>query len=331
MQEKTRQGIPAATSTMAFGDYLTYWLPQSRRDRLKPSTLNSYEGLTRLYIRPALGKKKLNRLSPADIRLFLAEFKNGCLCCLRGVGQGSAPRTKPDVLRGGPCCKRRPSARTVQYARRTPVLASTGGPGRTDRPQRRADRGDPHRRHARRSVRWSRRSPDAAQDRPNPPALCPVAAADLHRPAPGEVLALTWADIDLDERTASGAAETPANPAGADLRHAENGALAPTISLPKRCVTGSRPSPRPAGAGTKGGAALEGQPARAADGLVFTTATGRATDPRSLNRMLTSCAGTPRYAGCACTTSGTPAPRSCSPRAWTPARSWRRWGTAPSR
>lgn len=53
LQEKTRQGIPAASSTMAFGDYLTYWLATIAPERLKPATLNSYEGLTRLYIRPA--------------------------------------------------------------------------------------------------------------------------------------------------------------------------------------------------------------------------------------------------------------------------------------
>ncbi|MEU2420486.1 N-terminal phage integrase SAM-like domain-containing protein [Streptomyces sp. NPDC007851] len=76
--EKTRQGIPAAESTMAFGDYLTYWLATIASQRLKPSTLNSYEGLTRLYIRPALGKKRLNRLSPADVRRFLSEFKVVC-------------------------------------------------------------------------------------------------------------------------------------------------------------------------------------------------------------------------------------------------------------
>ncbi|KOG48255.1 N-terminal phage integrase SAM-like domain-containing protein [Streptomyces decoyicus] len=76
---------------MPFGDFLTYWLAAIVPTRLKPATLNSYEGLSRLYIKPALGKKRLNRLSPADIRLFLAEFKGGCLCCLRGV-DAHAPR-----------------------------------------------------------------------------------------------------------------------------------------------------------------------------------------------------------------------------------------------
>ncbi|MDX2854493.1 hypothetical protein [Actinacidiphila glaucinigra] len=99
---------------MAFGDYLTYWLATIAAGRLKPATLNSYGGLSRLYITPALGKKRLNRLSPTDVRLFLAEFKNGCLCCLRGV---DTPREKGDqtCCAVGRCCKRHPSARTVQY------------------------------------------------------------------------------------------------------------------------------------------------------------------------------------------------------------------------
>ncbi|MFD1273288.1 tyrosine recombinase XerC [Streptomyces kaempferi] len=114
LQAKTRQGIPAAESTMAFGDYLTYWLNTIAPQRLKPSTLNSYEGLSRLYIRLALGKKKLNRLSLADVRRFLSEFKASCLCCLRGADQ-DRPEGKRSCCSVGRCCKRAPSARTVQY------------------------------------------------------------------------------------------------------------------------------------------------------------------------------------------------------------------------
>ncbi|MFE2064112.1 N-terminal phage integrase SAM-like domain-containing protein [Streptomyces sp. NPDC059467] len=99
---------------MAFGDYLTYWLATIASQRLKPSTLNSYEGLTRLYIRPALGKKRLNRLSPTDVRRFLSEFKVSCLCCLRGADK-ERPEDKRSCCAVGRCCERRPSARTVQY------------------------------------------------------------------------------------------------------------------------------------------------------------------------------------------------------------------------
>jgi integrase len=115
LQEKTRQGIPAAESTMAFGDYLTYWLATIAPQRLKPSTLNSYEGLARLYIRPALGKKRLNRLSPADVRRFLADFKDSCLCCLRGADKERPEEKRSCCCAVGRCCQRRPSARTVQY------------------------------------------------------------------------------------------------------------------------------------------------------------------------------------------------------------------------
>lgn len=114
MQDKTRQGIPAATSAMAFGDYLTYWLAAIAPIRLKPATLNSYEGLSRLYIKRALGKKRLNRLSPTDVRLFLASFKDGCLCCLRGV-DAARPEEEQTCCAVRKCCERRPSARTVQY------------------------------------------------------------------------------------------------------------------------------------------------------------------------------------------------------------------------
>lgn len=114
MQDKTRQGIPAATSAMSFGDYLTYWLAAIAPTRLKPATLNSYEGLSRLCIRPALGKKRLNRLSPTDVRLFLAAFKDGCLCCLRGV-DAARPEEERSCCAVRKCCERRPSARTVQY------------------------------------------------------------------------------------------------------------------------------------------------------------------------------------------------------------------------
>ncbi|MFJ5803016.1 tyrosine-type recombinase/integrase [Streptomyces decoyicus] len=42
---------------MPFGDFLTYWLAAIAPTRLKPATLNSYEGHSRLYIKPALGKR----------------------------------------------------------------------------------------------------------------------------------------------------------------------------------------------------------------------------------------------------------------------------------
>ncbi|MFE4589814.1 site-specific integrase [Streptomyces laurentii] len=103
----------------------------------------------------------------------------------------------------------------------------------------------------------------------------------------GEVLALTWADADL----AAGQLRVRRN-----LQRIKRELLfgtpkttrsLRTVSLPKRCVnalqahrTKQDEERLVAGAKWK---PLDHHPS----GLVFTTATGRATDPRSLNRMLT--------------------------------------------
>ncbi|MFJ8081524.1 tyrosine-type recombinase/integrase [Streptomyces sp. NPDC096205] len=287
LQEKTRKGIPAAESTMAFGDYLTYWLAAIAPERLKPSTLNSYEGLTRLYIRPALGKKKLNRLSPADVRRFLLEFKSSCLCCLRGADK-ERPEEKRSCCAVGRCCKRRPSARTVQYIHA--VMRSA---------LQQAMREELIARNVARIVETPTVDPkevrplDAGEVRlllktARPHRLYALwlllVSAGLRR---GEALGLTWSDVDL----ANGQLRVRRN-----VQRIRRELLfgtpktkrsIRTVSLPKGCVqalirhreqqererkiAGPKWQPAP------------GQP----DGLIFTTVSGRVTDPRSLNRMLT--------------------------------------------
>ncbi|MFF4040688.1 tyrosine-type recombinase/integrase [Streptomyces sp. NPDC001816] len=287
LQEKTRQGIPAAESTMAFGDYLTYWLATIAPQRLKPSTLNSYEGLTRLYLRPALGKKRLNRLSPADVRRFLAEFKDACLCCLRGA-DAERPEGKRSCCAVGRCCERRPSARTVQYIHA--VLRSS---------LQQAIREELIARNVARIVetptvtRKEVRPLDAAE------ARLMLKTARSHRLYAlwlllvstglrrGEALALTWADVDLTNGQLRVRRNVQRIRRELIFGSPKTMRSIRTVSLPKHCmralvhhraqqererkVAGKRWQPTP------------GQP----DGLIFTTTTGRVTDPRSLNRMLT--------------------------------------------
>ncbi|WP_410537500.1 tyrosine-type recombinase/integrase [Streptomyces sp. KL2] len=287
MQEKTRHGIPAATSAMPFGDYLTYWLAVIAPTRLKPATLNSYEGLSRLYISPALGRKRLNRLSPTDIRLFLAEFKSGCLCCLRGADAARAEEERT-CCAVGRCCKRRPSARTVQYVHA--VLRSA---------LQQAVREELIARNVARIVetptveRQEVRPLDAGEVR----LLLRTArshrlyalwlllvSTGLRR---GEVLGLTWSDIDL----ATGQLRVRRN-----LQRIKRELIfgtpktarsIRTVSLPKRCVDALRAhQERQAQERKVAGEKWKPLPEQPS-GLVFTTATGRPTDPRSLNRMLT--------------------------------------------
>ncbi|WP_435193218.1 tyrosine-type recombinase/integrase [Streptomyces sp. NRRL F-5630] len=287
LQEKTRQGIPAASSTMPFGDYLTYWLAAIAPARLKPATLNSYEGLTRLYIRPALGKKRLNRLSPADIRRFLTEFKGACLCCLRRADH-ERPEGKRACCAVGRCCKRLPSARTVQYVHA--VLRSA---------LQQAMREELIARNVARIVETPTVTPkevrplDAAEVRlllktARPHRLYALwlllISTGLRR---GEALGLTWSDVDLANRQLRVRRNVQRIRRELLFGTPKTTRSIRTVPLPghlvraltehrvqqerERKVAGKKWQPAP------------GQP----DGLIFTTVTGRVTDPRSLNRMLT--------------------------------------------
>ncbi|MFJ4523898.1 tyrosine-type recombinase/integrase [Streptomyces sp. NPDC088810] len=287
MQEMTRQGIPAASSTMAFGDYLTYWLATIAPERLKPATLNSYEGLSRLYIRPALGKKRLNRLSPADVRRFLSEFKSACLCCLRGADK-ERPEDKRTCCAVGRCCERRPSARTVQYVHA--VLRSA---------LQQAIREELIARNVARIVETP--TVDHKEVRPldasEAKALLKTArphrlyalwllliSTGLRR---GEVLGLTWSDVDLNAGTLRVRRNVQRIRRELIFGTPKTTRSIRTVSLPRRCVQAltkhreAQDRERKV-AGPKWKPA-EGQPA----GLVFTTSTGRVIDPRGLNRMLT--------------------------------------------
>lgn len=287
IQEMTRQGIPAASSTMAFGDYLTYWLSAIAPQRLKPATLASYEGFTRLYISPALGKKRLNRLSPADVRRFLAEFKSACLCCLRGADK-ERPEEKRSCCAVGRCCERRPSARTVQYVHA--VVRSA---------LQQAVREELIVRNVARIVETPTVEHQEVRPLDSGEVKLLLKATRTHRLHAlwvllistglrrGEVLALAWSDVDL----AAGTLRVRRN---VQRIHRELVFGTPktarsvrTVSLPRRAVqalmehreTQDRER-KIAGAKWK---PAPGQPS----GLIFTTSTGRVIDPRSLNRMLT--------------------------------------------
>jgi hypothetical protein len=71
LHEAARRG-PVATSYPTVGDYLAYWL---REVVIPPSyaplTCATYEILTRLYILPFLGQKRLDKLTLRDVRAWL--------------------------------------------------------------------------------------------------------------------------------------------------------------------------------------------------------------------------------------------------------------------
>jgi integrase len=84
VEVKTRQRVGLAKSTLArldegltfdaenllLGEYLDRWLEATMRGSIRKSTYDRYEGAVRVHIKPALGRLKLDKLSPAHLQGF---------------------------------------------------------------------------------------------------------------------------------------------------------------------------------------------------------------------------------------------------------------------
>lgn len=73
--EDARQSIPRSTQKQTVAEYLVYWLKHVVKPELRATTYNGYEIMVRLHITPALGRRYLADLSPADVRRMLAELR----------------------------------------------------------------------------------------------------------------------------------------------------------------------------------------------------------------------------------------------------------------
>jgi hypothetical protein len=84
LKANAQKGIPVAATNQTVAEYLAYWLNEVARHTLRPATFRSYELSVRLYIVPGLGKKKVDKLQPRDIRTWLNQVRNTCQCCAQG-------------------------------------------------------------------------------------------------------------------------------------------------------------------------------------------------------------------------------------------------------
>lgn len=72
---KVDQGVPVPTRSAKLAEWLPYWLENVIKPRRKRTTYAKYEFHVRLYLVPMLGTKKLESLSVADVRRFLARLE----------------------------------------------------------------------------------------------------------------------------------------------------------------------------------------------------------------------------------------------------------------
>ena len=67
VQSQQRKMIPFSAKDWTVGDYLDHWINNVAIHKIRISTWEGYESAIRLYIKPTIGRKKLNELGVRDI------------------------------------------------------------------------------------------------------------------------------------------------------------------------------------------------------------------------------------------------------------------------
>jgi integrase len=67
------RGLIFDADSLKVGEYLDRWLSDSVSDTVKVTTFERYEQITRLHLKPTLGRVKLKALTPAHVRSLYRE------------------------------------------------------------------------------------------------------------------------------------------------------------------------------------------------------------------------------------------------------------------
>src|SRR5215475_9752242 len=73
LQDRSGRGIPRPSAAWKVGEYLDYWLTQVAKPMVRPTTYAKYEVMVRLYLKPGLGRHRLDRLSVALVQSYFNE------------------------------------------------------------------------------------------------------------------------------------------------------------------------------------------------------------------------------------------------------------------
>jgi integrase len=196
---KARRGA-VATTVPKLGDYLVNWLRDVIAPNSAPATAANYDMFVRLYITPDLGNKRIDKLSVREVQTWLNRTRNTCQCCAQGK---DAARQEPRCCAAGKCCEQYPSDWTVRSAwtvlrsalsnavRDELISRNVGELARMPMP--RPKKQKPW------SVEEARQFLENARQYRDPlyAAFVLILVLGLRR---GEVLGLTWPDVDLDRR-----------------------------------------------------------------------------------------------------------------------------------
>jgi integrase len=109
-----QNGPGAPTDKRSLATYLEHWITTVAPHRVRPNTLANYRQAIEQHIIPALGNKKLAKLTAKDIRTWLDRIAGQCRCCTQHIDAKRTP-DKQRCCATGDCCKLLPAPRRLQY------------------------------------------------------------------------------------------------------------------------------------------------------------------------------------------------------------------------
>ena len=123
LRSKAANG-PVASNLPKLAEFMADRLREVVKPNLAPKTFEKYEMFSRLYIGPYLGGKRLDKLTPRDVRIWLNQLRETCQCCAQGK-DARRPGAKRRCCAIGNCCDQVASIRTCRDARDTLRAALT--------------------------------------------------------------------------------------------------------------------------------------------------------------------------------------------------------------
>ncbi|MEV7613781.1 site-specific integrase [Streptomyces sp. NPDC089799] len=259
---RDRQGVPTPTRSARLSEWLPYWLEEFVKPERKKTTYAKYETHVRRYLIPNIGSKRLENLAVADVRRMLTTVTT----------QASAATAKEShrVLRSAlsaACREELISRNVVQLVPAPRVQSRELKPWDLDQ-----------------TVAFL----EAARLDPLYAAFVLAVALGLRR---GEVLGLSWTDIDLDRRTLTVRNQIQRVQKELYADSTKNRRTR-VIPIPLMCVAPLRWQ-RLRQAAQREAADADWQES----GYVFTTRSGRPIEPRNISRSferIADGAGLPR-------------------------------------
>ncbi|MFC5288895.1 tyrosine-type recombinase/integrase [Actinokineospora guangxiensis] len=280
LQDQERRGIPAVTTTMTVGEYMTYWLREIAEPGIRRTTYTTYEGAVRLHIVPGIGRRKLKALQAAHIRTWLNGLGKVCQCCAQGKDEArKVPRccAKPRPA----CCRDHlssPSIRHLLRVLRAALQAAVDEDLLTRNAARQVRlRGSDKRKERAFTAAEARQLLGAAREHRLYALWAVALAVGLRR---GEALGLRWADVDLAGRRLTVRQALHRVDGALRLEDVKTDASAATIPLPRPLVA-VLTEHRTRQLEERSEAGKDWQDT----GLVFTTKLGGPIEPRNVNRM----------------------------------------------